>query len=91
MLKVPERRTSVYLIPNTEHMAYRLVRSSVYKRGVGIRETGMFLGSVVKSGLGTSPYSRYFTNRREREIDKRAIPLEVDHPRTGPNNAFTGM
>ena len=30
---------AVYQIPNTEHMAYRLVRTLVYKRGVGIRET----------------------------------------------------
>ena len=28
----------IYQIPNTEHMAYRLVRSLVYERGVGIRE-----------------------------------------------------
>merc|ERR1712021_45582 len=27
---------AVYQIPNTEHMAYRLVRSLVYMRGVGI-------------------------------------------------------
>eukprot|EP00964_Phaeocystis_antarctica_P080406 scaffold50214_cov65-Phaeocystis_antarctica.AAC.3 len=31
--------SSIYQIPNTEHMAYRLVRTLVYKRGVGIRET----------------------------------------------------
>ena len=30
---------SIYQIPNTEHMAYRLLRTLVYKRGVGIRET----------------------------------------------------
>ena len=30
---------SIYQIPNTEHMAYRLVRTLVYTRGVGIRET----------------------------------------------------
>ena len=34
-----EYSSSIYQIPNTEHMAYRLVRSLVYKRGVGIRET----------------------------------------------------
>ena len=28
--------SSIYQIPNTEHMAYRLVRTLVYKRGVGI-------------------------------------------------------
>ena len=32
--------SSIYQIPNTEHMAYRLLRTLVYKRGVGIRETG---------------------------------------------------
>ena len=32
--------SGIYQIPNTEHMAYRLVRTSVYKRGVGIREKG---------------------------------------------------
>ena len=31
--------SSIYQIPNTEHMAYRLLRTLVYKRGVGIRET----------------------------------------------------
>jgi len=31
--------SSIYQIPNTEHMAYRLVRYFVYTRGVGIRET----------------------------------------------------
>ena len=31
--------SSIHQIPNTEHMAYRLVRTLVYKRGVGIRET----------------------------------------------------
>jgi len=31
--------SSLYQIPNTEHMAYGLVRTLVYKRGVGIRET----------------------------------------------------
>ena len=34
-----ETSSSIYQIPNTEHMAYRLVRTLVYKRGVGIRET----------------------------------------------------
>ena len=37
---------AVYQIPNTEHMAYRLVRTLVYKRGVGIRETVL----VIKCG-----------------------------------------
>ena len=38
--------SSIYQIPNTEHMAYRLVRTLVYKRGVGIRWTvfGLYLG-----------------------------------------------
>ena len=31
--------SSIYQIPNTEHVAYRLVRTLAYKRGVGIRET----------------------------------------------------
>ena len=31
--------SSIYQIPNTEHMAYRLVRTKVYKRGVGISGT----------------------------------------------------
>ena len=41
--------SSIYQIPNTEHMAYRLVRSLVYKRGVGIRETvwvGVWFGKT---------------------------------------------
>ena len=38
--------SSVYQIPSTEHMAYRLVRTLVYKRGVGIRETVL----VIKCG-----------------------------------------
>ena len=45
---------AVYQIPNTEHMAYRLVRSSVYKRGVGIRETvwvGVWFGKSKSVGL----------------------------------------
>ena len=37
--KQSQERAAVYQIPNTEHMAYRLVRTLVYKRGVGIRET----------------------------------------------------
>ena len=40
--------SSIYQIPNTEHMAYRLVRTLVYKRGVGIRETVV----VIKCGMG---------------------------------------
>lgn len=39
---------AVYQIPDTEHMAYRLVRTLVYKRGVGIRETVV----VIKCGQG---------------------------------------
>ena len=37
---------AVCQIPNTEHMAYRLVRTLVYKRGVGIRGTVL----VIKCG-----------------------------------------
>ena len=29
--------SSIYQIPNTEHVAYRLVRTLVYKRGVGYK------------------------------------------------------
>ena len=47
---------AVYQIPNTEHMAYRLVRTLVYKRGVGIRETvwvGVWFGkSKSVAGVG---------------------------------------
>ena len=35
--------SSIYRIPNTEHTAYRLVRTLVYKRGVGIREKGFWV------------------------------------------------
>ena len=45
---------AVYQIPNTEHMAYRLVRTLVYKRGVGIRETvwvGVWFGKSKSVGL----------------------------------------
>ena len=34
-----QQSSSIYQIPNTEHMAYRLVRTLVYTRGVGFRET----------------------------------------------------
>jgi hypothetical protein len=46
--------SSIYQIPNTEHMAYRLVRSLVYKRGVGIRETvwvGVCFGKTKSVGV----------------------------------------
>ena len=46
--------SSNYQIPNTEHMAYRLVRSLVYKRGVGIRETvwvGVWFGKTNSVGV----------------------------------------
>ena len=38
--------SSIYQNPNTDHMAYRLVRTLVYKRGVGIRETVWGVGVV---------------------------------------------
>ena len=44
-----EKKTAAavyYQIPNTEHMAYRLVRTLVYKRGVGIREMVLVISSA---------------------------------------------
>eukprot|EP00964_Phaeocystis_antarctica_P107914 scaffold72570_cov44-Phaeocystis_antarctica.AAC.1 len=52
------RSRSIYQIPNTEHMAYslyRLVRTLVYKRGVGIRETvwvGVWFGKSTSVWVG---------------------------------------
>jgi hypothetical protein len=49
--------SSIYQIPNTEQMAYRLVRSLVYKRGVGIRETvwvGVWFGKSNSVGVDLS-------------------------------------
>ena len=42
----------IYQIPSTEHMAYRLVQSQVYKHGVGIRETVWVGGWFGKSNYG---------------------------------------
>eukprot|EP00964_Phaeocystis_antarctica_P150053 scaffold117396_cov51-Phaeocystis_antarctica.AAC.1 len=36
--------SSIYQIPNTEHIAYRLVRTLVYKRGVGARPVAVAVG-----------------------------------------------
>ena len=47
--------SSIYQIPNTEHMTYRLVRTLVYKRGVGIRETvwvGVWFGKSTSVLVG---------------------------------------
>ena len=53
-VKLSDCSSSIYQIPNTEHMAYRLVRTLVYKRGVGIRETrfGLGFGSERRIQLG---------------------------------------
>ena len=48
MHKVCSISSSIYQIPNTEHTAYRLVRTLVYKRGVGIREKGFGLPREVR-------------------------------------------
>ena len=64
-----EYSSSIYQIPNTEHMAYRLVRSLVYKRGVGIRET-VWVG--VWFGKSTSVLVGLFLPAEPR---RRSVPL----------------
>ena len=87
---------AVYQIPNTEHMAYRLVRTLVYKRGVGIRETvwvGVWFGkstSVLVFSTYVALYRRYPRSGSASYLPTRAAPLALAHKSYLPTPGLGG-